>query len=81
MSYNLTDIVSYNNGMKGEVVGSRPTGCVCNLQIKIKNVKKCIYVCMYVYQYKSIGTVSNNNGMKGEVVGSRPTGCVCNLSK
>lgn len=38
-----------------------------------------MYVCMYVYQYKSIGTVSNNNGMKGEVVGSRPIGCVCKL--
>lgn len=38
-----------------------------------------MYVCMYVYQYKSIGTVSNNNGMKGEVVGSSPTGCVCKL--
>jgi hypothetical protein len=36
MSYSSTSTSSfYNNGMKGEVLGSRLIGCVCNLSIII----------------------------------------------
>ena len=35
MSFSSNDTSSFhNNGMKGEVVGSRPTRCMCNLSIK-----------------------------------------------
>ena len=42
MSYGSTSTSSfYNNGMKGEVLGSRLIGCVCNLSmiIIIKKIK------------------------------------------
>jgi hypothetical protein len=35
MSYSSTGTTfSHNNGVEGEVVGSRSTGCMCNLPIK-----------------------------------------------
>ena len=35
MSYSSTSTsFSHNNGMEGEIVGLRPTGCVFNLPIK-----------------------------------------------
>lgn len=36
MSYCSTGTSSsHNNGMEGEVLGSRPIGCVCNLKKKV----------------------------------------------
>ena len=45
MSYSLTNTsFSHNNRMKGEVVGSIPIGCVCNIPIKQRKKKKQTYL-------------------------------------
>ena len=49
ISYGSTDTsFSHNNGMEGEVVGSRPTGCMCNLPTQTVLFHLCIVFVLSV---------------------------------
>ncbi len=57
MSYSSTGTsFSHNNGIEGEVMDSRPTGCVCNLPIKKNLYFQCnlfgfVFIFMFCFFY------------------------------
>ena len=60
MSYSSTDTsFSHNNGMEGEVMGSRPTRCMCNLLQK----KDMSLQDIFEISYKFLIFLENKNNI------------------
>lgn len=88
MSYNsIGTFSSHNNKMEVELSSSRPTGCMCNLQLKKKKkimmeLPSLIYICMIpcfkiiLFKFSFSQTVSCNyhDLFFSFLLGSQPSG-------